>query len=197
MEPLGDPAPAPTNWDSGGVNYDLSVPARRDIKQLTAAIEAAEDGSTTQVRLSLARYGTFDLVGRARRSPILGGLMVSGTALDQNGKPTKPLQVIESVPELDAVELDPGAVNAELKALTHGDLVTARFTDPSYGDFGITGIAVWSVVGDYFIVGGWLLGSGDAAAPRLTELVRLAPVGDHPWPVPAQITVVGEDIGID
>lgn len=185
------------NWDSGRVNYDLSVPARRDIKQLSAAIEAAEDGGTVQARLSVTRYGTFDLVGRARRSPILGGLMVSGTALDQNGKPSKPLQGLETVADLDAVEPDAATVATQLAALTHGDLVTARFSDTSYGDFGVTGIAVWSVPGATFIVGGWLIGAAESPATRLTELVRLAPVGDHPWPVPAQITVVGEDIGID
>lgn len=179
------------------MNYDLSIPARRDIKQLSATIEAAEDGGSVQARLTLARYGNFDLVGIARRSPIVGALLVAGTALDQNGKPTKPLQTLESVPALDAVAPDASAVAAQLAELSHGDLVTARFTDPAYGDFGVTGIAVWSVPGTTFLVGGWLLGSTGSPAPRLTELVQLAPAGDHPWPVPAQITVVGEDIGID
>ncbi|MGK9148324.1 hypothetical protein KXS11_11915 [Plantibacter flavus] len=179
------------------MTYDLSVPARRDIKQISAAIEAAEDGSSVQARLSLSRYGTFDLIGAARRSQIVTGLFVAGTALDQNGKPTKPLQVLESVADLDAVDPDASAVSAQLADLTHGDLVTTRFTDPSYGDFGVTGIAVWSVVGGAFLVGGWLIGAEGSPAPRLTELVRLSPVGEHPWPVPAQITVVGEDIGTD
>lgn len=179
------------------MNYDLSAPARRDIKGLTAAIESAEDAASLQARLSVPRYGVFDLVGRARRSPIIGGLLLAGTALDQNGKPTKPLQVLETIPELDPVDPDPGAVAAQLSELSHGDLVTVRFSDGAYGDFGVTGIAVWSVPGTTFLVGGWLIGSAGAPAPRVTELVRLAPVGDHPWPVPAQITVVGEDIGID
>lgn len=179
------------------MNYDLSVPARRDIKQLSAAIESTEDGTSIQARLTLVRYGTFDVVGTARRSQTVGALLVAGAALDQNGKPTKPLQTLQPVPDLDPVTPDAAAVAAQLAALGHGDLITARFTDPSYGDFGVTGIAVWSVVGGTFIVGGWLIGSSESPAARLTELARLAPAGEHPWPVPAQITVVGEDIGID
>lgn len=105
-----------------------------------------------------------------------------------------------SSPDDEAQEREAGPIQRDpdlgetVTALEHGTLVEAVFHVPVYGDFTIAGVAVWSEVGEGFLVGSWILGGSGTAAPSLRRLAILAPAGDHGIAVPPKITAVGDEL---
>lgn len=184
---------------------ELVVPRKRNVKDLTASINALESWSPVSATFFTQRFGAFNINGTALRSAAICAFTVAGRALEQNLKPDKTLQTLTVAPapgatadetedateSVTALELD--ADLSGVAELGHGDLVRARLHDSAYGDFTMTGVAVWSKVGSMVLVGEWILSQESAPAPRLRHLEILAPAGSHGHPVPARITTVEDD----
>ena len=173
---------------------DFTFPAKRGVKLLTDRIGSLGADDHITATFFSERYGVFVMTGSAALSTTVGMRAVGGQFIEQGGKPDKTLQLLELLEEPSVIAADDTAdLAAAVSALSHGDLVRAQFTHRSYGDFTISGPAVWSVPGAAFLIGGWLVASGGAAAPRLVSLATIAAAGSHPVGVPASITRVGED----
>ncbi|GAA3863284.1 hypothetical protein GCM10022381_04140 [Leifsonia kafniensis] len=190
---------------------ELTVPRKRNVKDLTVTIAALESGDQVSATFFTERFGAFNLDGEARLSPAIGTFTVAGRAIEQSLKPDKSLQTLlivrhssvgdeeqregeesregenEDEPALQIGDL--GAV-AELG---HGDLVRATLHDPAYGNFTVTGVAVFSRVGTMYLVGEWILGINQSPAPRLRQIEIVSPAGSHPHPVPATITTLADE----
>ncbi|MGO4102402.1 hypothetical protein AB4Y63_00480 [Leifsonia sp. YAF41] len=205
---------------------ELTVPRKRNVKDLTVSIAALESGDQISATFFTERFGAFNLNGEARLSPAIGTFTIAGRAIEQSLKPDKALQtlaIVQSASGADDVGDvdsgvddsgvddsdvsdsgvdDAGAVDPELPVgdlsavaeLGHGDLVRAVFDDPAYGNFTVTGVAVFSRVGTMYLVGEWILGINQAPASRLRQIEIVAPAGSHPHPVPTTITKLADEV---
>jgi hypothetical protein len=184
---------------------ELTVPRKRNVKDLTVTIAALGSGDRVSATFFTERFGAFNLDGEARLSPAITTFTVAGRAIEQSLKPDKALQTLQIVTrssEADELgegegEGEPELPLADLTAvgeLGHGDLVRATLHDPAYGDFTVTGVAVFSRVGTMYLVGEWILATNQSPAPRLRQIEIVAPAGSHPHPVPATITTLAEEI---
>ena len=199
---------------------ELTVPRKRNVKDLTVSIAALESGDQISATFFTERFGAFNLNGEARLSPAIGTFTIAGRAIEQSLKPDKALQtlaIVQSASGADDVGDvdsdadsdvddsgvdDSGAVDPELPVgdlsavaeLGHGDLVRAVFHDPAYGNFTVTGVAVFSRVGTMYLVGEWILGINQAPASRLRQIEIVSPAGSHPHPVPTTITKLADDV---
>lgn len=204
---------------------ELTVPRKRNVKDLTVSIAALESGDQISATFFTERFGAFNLNGEARLSPAIGTFTIAGRAIEQSLKPDKALQTLAIVQsasgaddvgdvdsdvdsdvddsDVDESDVDDaGAVDPELPVgdlsavgeLGHGDLVRAVFHDPAYGNFTVTGVAVFSRVGTMYLVGEWILGINQAPASRLRQIEIVAPAGSHPHPVPTTITKLADDV---
>jgi hypothetical protein len=181
------------------------VPTRRNVKVLTDAIVSLTSGTNVSAMFLTKRYGAFTIEGIAFISPTVKTLTVGGRSIEQNLKPHKSLQVLQadaadagadaSESDVLAIEADPAGATAEpgTPTVQHGDLVFARFVDPAYGQFTVTGVSVGSTVSDVILVGGWFLSQSGSAAPRLVSVEVLAENGDHEYPLPPRINNWGDD----
>jgi hypothetical protein len=189
-----------------------SVPTRRNVKVLTDAIASLQSGTAVSAMFLTKRYGAFTIEGTAFISPTVKTLTVGGRSIEQNLKPHKSLQALqadapaeETEPDqatiADAADVDvdthaaPAGEPAETdsSAVQHGDLVFARFVDPAYGQFTVTGVSVASSISDVVLVGGWFLSQAGSAAPRLVSVEVLAESGTHEYPLPPRIANFGDD----
>jgi hypothetical protein len=205
---------------------ELTVPRKRNVKDLTVTIAALESGDAVSATFFTERFGAFNLAGEARLSPSIGTFTVAGRAIEQALKPDKTLQTLlitqessttgdEAVEseQVESEQVDPAQAESEhddadlaateselpigdlsaVAELGHGDLVRATLHDPAYGTFSVTGVAVFSRVGTMYLVGEWILGINQSAAPRLRQIEIVSQAGSHPHPVPATITTLADD----
>jgi hypothetical protein len=185
-----------------------NVPTRRNVKVLTDAIASLESGTSVSAMFLTKRYGAFTIEGAAFISASVKTLTVGGRSIEQNLKPHKSLQALQTAPAADGAEApetpDAEAQDAEvpdaraavpltLPAVSHGDLVSARFVDPAYGPFTVTGVSVASSVSDVVLVGGWFVSQAGESAPRLVSVEVLAESGTHEYPLPSRIASFGDD----
>jgi hypothetical protein len=176
-----------------------NVPTRRNVKVLTEAIASLESGTDVTAMFLTKRYGAFTIEGAAFISASVKTLTVGGRSIEQNLKPHKSLQALQPVDESapDAAPVDPVEslefVDPPAPVVEHGDLVSARFVDPAYGQFTVTGVGVASTVSDVVLVGGWFVAQGGTAAPRLVSVEVLAESGTHEYPLPPRISSWGDD----
>lgn len=175
-----------------------NVPTRRNVKVLTDAIASLESGTGVSAMFLTKRYGAFTIEGTAFISASVKTLTVGGRSIEQNLKPHKSLQALQADAVADdstaapAAPVDADAVPAA-PVVEHGDLVTARFVDPAYGPFTVTGVSVASTVSDVLLVGGWFVSQAGSTAPRLVSVEVLAASGTHDYPLPPRIASFGED----
>ena len=139
-------------------------------------------------------------------------LTVGGRSIEQNLKPHKSLQALQAdavnpaednTDESAAAELAGAGAEPELDSapdladpatpVEHGDLIFARFVDPAYGQFTVTGVSVASTVSDVVLVGGWFVSQAGSPAPRVVSVEVLAANGTHEYPLPPRIASWGED----
>ena len=187
-----------------------TVPTRRNVKVLTDAIASLTSGTNVSAMFLTKRYGAFTIEGTAFISASVKTLTVGGRSIEQNLKPHKSLQALQAdavnptedntdesaaaelagaEPELDsAPDLADPATPVE-----HGDLIFARFVDPAYGQFTVTGVSVASTVSDVVLVGGWFVSQAGSPAPRVVSVEVLAANGTHEYPLPPRIASWGED----
>ena len=183
-----------------------NVPSRRNVKVLTDAIGALESGTGVSAMFLTKRYGAFTIDGTAFISASVKTLTVGGRSIEQNLKPHKSLQALTTTSEAGSSEpVDgeqaPDTTGAELPAadsgggpvVQHGDLISARFADPAYGQFTVTGVGVASTVSDVVLVGGWFVSRAGTTAPRVVSVEVLAASGTHEYPLPPRIVSWGED----
>jgi len=183
-----------------------NVPTRRNVKLLTDAIATLESGSTVSAMFLTKRYGAFTIEGTAFISASVKTLTIGGRSIEQNLKPHKSLQALTTTPSAGSPEPvigepEPDATGAEAPpaesgagpVVQHGDLISARFADPAYGQFTVTGVGVASTVSDVVLVGGWFVSQAGTTAPRLVDLEILAENGTHEYPLPPRIASWGDD----
>ncbi|WP_162942580.1 hypothetical protein [Cryobacterium soli] len=180
-----------------------NVPTRRNVKLLTDAIATLESGSTVSAMFLTKRYGAFTIEGTAFISASVKTLTIGGRSIEQNLKPHKSLQALTTTPSAGSLvgEPEPDATGAEAPpaesgagpVVQHGDLISARFADPAYGQFTVTGVGVASTVSDVVLVGGWFVSQAGTTAPRLVDLEILAENGTHEYPLPPRIASWGDD----
>jgi hypothetical protein len=188
-----------------------TVPTRRNVKVLTDAIATLKHGTDVSAMFLTKRYGAFTIAGTAFISASVKTLTVGGRSIEQNLKPHKSLQALqtdapaeESDADAAAAESDANAaaadaadavepVQPDASAVQHGDLVFARFVDPAYGQFSVIGVSVGSTVSDVVLVGGWFLSQAGSTAPRLVSIEVLAESGTHEYPMPPRIITWGDD----
>jgi len=176
-------------------SQELTIPKKRNVKELNVALSALDSGTGVSATFFDERYGAFNIKGAALRSPSLGAYTLAGRPIEQNMKPDKSIQTLSVSPDStpEAEQLTDELADA-VGALTHGDLVLASFRDPVYGEFTVTGVSVWSRVGNAFLVGGWIIGQDGEPAPRLQGVATVSAAGAHVHPVPKQITTVANDV---
>ncbi|WEO78903.1 hypothetical protein BJQ94_07670 [Cryobacterium sp. SO2] len=167
-----------------------NVPTRRNVKVLTDAIASLESGTDVSAMFLTKRYGAFTIEGAAFISASVKTLTVGGRSIEQNLKPHKSLQALQ-------VDMAPSESAAPAHGVAplvqHGDLVSARFVDPAYGPFTVTGVSVASTVSDVVLVGGWFVSQGGTTAPRVVSIEVLAENGTHEYPLPPRIASWGDD----
>ena len=187
-----------------------TVPTRRNVKVLTDAIASVTSGTNVSAMFLTKRYGAFTIEGTAFISASVKTLTVGGRSIEQNLKPHKSLQALQadavdsaddSADESAAAEL--AGAEPELESspdladpatpVEHGDLIFARFVDPAYGQFTVTGVSVASTVSDVVLVGGWFVSQAGSPAPRVVSVEVLAAHGTHEYPLPPRIASWGED----
>ena len=189
-----------------------TVPTRRNVKVLTDAIASVTSGTNVSAMFLTKRYGAFTIEGTAFISASVKTLTVGGRSIEQNLKPHKSLQALQAdavnpaednTDESAAAELAGAGAEPELDSapdladpatpVEHGDLIFARFVDPAYGQFTVTGVSVASTVSDVVLVGGWFVSQAGSPAPRVVSVEVLAAHGTHEYPLPPRIASWGED----
>ena len=189
-----------------------TVPTRRNVKVLTDAIASVTSGTNVSAMFLTKRYGAFTIEGTAFISASVKTLTVGGRSIEQNLKPHKSLQALQAdavnptednTDESAAAELAGAGAEPELDSapdladpatpVEHGDLIFARFVDPAYGQFTVTGVSVASTVSDVVLVGGWFVSQAGSPAPRVVSVEVLAANGTHEYPLPPRIASWGED----
>jgi len=168
-----------------------NVPSRRNVKVLTDAIATLESGTAVSAMFLTKRYGAFTIDGTAFISASVKTLTVGGRSIEQNLKPHKSLQALQTLEPTEPVADD--AEPTATPDVQHGDLISVLFVDPAYGPFTVTGVGVASTVSDVVLVGGWFVSRAGTTAPRVVTVEVLAASGSHEYPLPPRIVSWGED----
>ncbi|GAA4684248.1 hypothetical protein [Frondihabitans cladoniiphilus] len=178
---------------------DLTPPAKRNVKNLTAFLADLEAGDAVVATLATDRYGVFALRGTAVWSQVLGSFTIGGHPLDSNKKPQKALQLLRTFHSAEREEAGdaPAATPSDAASLTHGDLVRVVFAEEAYGEFDVRGVAVRSAVDDSLLVGGWIASTAGVTAPRVRSLTVVAEAGSHELGVPREISSWGNEAAAD
>lgn len=192
----------------GGVtDDDLTPPAKRNVKALTAFLADLESDDAVVATLATERYGVFAVRGTVKHSAVMGAFAVGGHPLDSNKKPQKALQLARTFHSAEREEaahaetdhsgaaLGQGAQESSSApaSAAHGDLVRVTFSEPAYGVFDISGVAVHSGVDDSLLVGSWIVSTAGVTAERVRAVEVLAPAGSHDLAVPREITSWGNE----
>lgn len=184
----------------GVADDDLTPPAKRNVKALTAALADLEPDDAVVATLATDRYGVFAVRGKAMASQSMGGFALGSHPLDSNKKPVKALQLLRTYHSAERAEAEaalPSEVPAVDAAVAHGALVRVTFAEPAYGVFDIAGVAVHSMVDDSVLVGSWIVSTGGVVASRVLAVEVLAPAGGHEVAVPREITSWGNEASAD
>ncbi|MCU1528300.1 MAG: hypothetical protein JWP75_2063 [Frondihabitans sp.] len=174
---------------------DLTPPAKRNVKALAAFLADLEPDDAVVATLATERYGIVAVRGHATHSAVMGAFALGGQPLDSNKKPQKALQLLRTFhsaerADADEVSQDPAGVVTDL---AHGDLVRVTFSEPAYGVFDVSGVAVHSSVDDSILVGSWIVSTAGVAAPRVRAVEILKHAGSHDLAVPREITTWGAE----
>lgn len=178
---------------------DLTPPAKRNVKALTAFLAELEPDDAVVATFATERYGVFAVRGQVVSSQSLGAFTLGSHPLDANKKPQKALQLLRtfhSAERIAAEEALPDAPSAHVE-LSHGDLVRATLSEPAYGVFDVTGVAVHSTVDDSVLVGSWIVSTGGTTAPRVRAVELVAAAGSHELAAPREITTWGNEVTAD
>lgn len=178
---------------------DLTPPAKRNVKALTAFLGEMEPGDAAVATFATERYGVFAVRGVATSSPSMGAFALGSHPLDSNKKPQKFLQLLRTYhsAERASAEESLAAAPATYEQASHGDLVRVTFAEPAYGLFDISGVAVHSAVDDSILVGSWIASTRGAVADRVRSIAILSPAGEHALAVPREITSWGNEVSAD
>ncbi|RKR74336.1 hypothetical protein [Frondihabitans australicus] len=179
---------------------DLTPPAKRNVKALTAFLGEMEAGDAVVATFTTDRYGVFAVRGEVVQSQLLGAFTLGSHPLDSNRKPSKALQLLRTFHSAEREEAaasrpsDPAAVD---ESVAHGALIRVTYSEPAYGVFDVAGVAVHSSVDDSILVGSWMVSTHDRIAERVLAVEVLAPVGGHELAVPREITSWGNESAAD
>jgi hypothetical protein len=172
----------------GVISYDnFRLPKRRDVSYLTEQISCLSDGDMIEAVFSNERYGVYSFEGSLRKSSTIGSLMLAGQWIESKGIPDRTIFKVLSLDHLSEV---PSSVDTTM--LSHGDAVSAWIEDQYYGTFRVSGVALWSEVGQYFSVGGWFISNGRQPSRKLRALAIQDRVGAHDLPVPEFLREINE-----
>jgi hypothetical protein len=183
--------------DDDSILTDLTPPAKRNVKALTAALADLQPGDAVAATFATERYGVFVVRGEVTASTILGSFALGSHPLDANKKPAQTLRLLRTFhsAEREAAEASETAATADSRsaALAHGDLVRATVSEPAYGVFDIAGVAVHSAVDDSVLVGSWIISTKGVLAERVRAVEVLEAAGSHEIAVPKEITTWGTE----
>ena len=178
---------------------DLTPPAKRNVKALTAFLADLQPEDAVVATFATERYGVFAVRGLATYSEVMGAFALGSHPLDSNKKPQKFLQLLRTFhsAERAAAEEALAAAPSTYATVSHGDLVRVTLAEPAYGLFDVAGVAVRSQVDDSLLVGSWIASTGGAVAERVRAIEVLAPAGAHELAVPREITSWGNEASAD
>lgn len=161
----------------------LRVPAKRNLAAVRAGIEeaAASEGTLLRAVFRSARHGVLSVAGAAHRSGVMNALGIANFFVDPGAKPASDLVAI------GADEAEAAGEDSPIADLAHGDVVTAAFEHPVYGDFTITAAALAAVDSEDLWLGGWLLRAAGAPAARLRGVHRHGTAADLGVEEPARL----------
>jgi hypothetical protein len=188
-----------THYAGRVTDDDLTPPAKRNVKALTAFLADLEPDDAVVATLATERYGIFAVRGHVTHSAVMGAFALGGHPLDSNKKPQKALQLLRTFHSAERSEADEGPQDParDVGELGHGDLVRVTISEPAYGVFDISGVAVHSSVDDSILVGSWIVSTAGVAAERVRSVEVLERAGEHELGVPREITTWGAEVLAD
>jgi hypothetical protein len=174
---------------------DLTPPAKRNVKMLTAFLADLEPDDAVVATLATERYGVFAVRGQVTHSAVMGAFALGGHPLDSNKKPQKALQLLRTFHSAERAVADetPQDPARTVSDIAHGDLVRVTFSEPAYGVFDVSGVAVHSSVDDSILVGSWIVSTAGVLAERVRTVEVLEQAGSHDLAVPREITTWGAE----
>jgi hypothetical protein len=161
----------------------LRIPAKRNLAALRAAIEeaSASEGTLLRAVFRTARYGVVSVAGQGQRSAVMNALGIANHFIDPGAKPAAELAAVGPDEAEDSGEETP------IAELAHGDVVTAAYEHPVYGDFAITAVALAAADSEDLWVGGWLLRAAGALPPLLRTVHRHGAAADLGIDAPSRL----------
>lgn len=110
----------------------LIIPARRDVKAMTALFETIDISQRLSAAFKDELYGVFSVTGRAHTSTLADDLLIAGLMLASKGKPSRNVQdcdYAEVLSDSAGTESSPvrggldGDTTDTLRRVKHGDLL--------------------------------------------------------------------------
>ncbi len=150
--------------------------SRRDVQAIRDALSALSPGDPVSVVIRSPRYGLYAVDGSVRVASN-GQMVVADTALGAAGE----IQALSVRPGDDVPPQ--GGLPGSVADLHHGTVARVTFDEPAYGAFHVTGPLT---AGDdaFLLVGRWIVGHGDAFAPRVVSVEVASDLDVHPANVP-------------
>lgn len=175
-----------------GVSDLFAAPVRRNLRDLSQALEKLATGDPVSVLFRTKRYGIYRIVGKATWSDVHGALAIAGETLGVAGRPSSAIVRIDS----DPVYLDPHTIcPAAASQILHGDLISARFECFPYGEFVIAGHAV--ALGERMtMLGGWLVSVDGKEGRALRAVHQLRQEGTSAAR-PPRASILADDYSVD
>lgn len=133
--------------------------SRRNISVMREEMKSFEDGTTVTVIVEDNRYGVNIITGTPYYSVASGQeqMMIGGISVGKNRSDSKKSKEWEPTSLLKKI-VDPvvlvGESSSEVK---HGDLVSAGFSSPVYGDFTVAGAATRGENDGFTLLNKWIL----------------------------------------
>ncbi|GAB3204530.1 hypothetical protein [Nocardia tengchongensis] len=178
---------------------------RRDVRRLTAALDAAKPGEQSVASFRSPMFGPHVFTGAMTQSEATDVLTIAGQPLETSGARRGPVPELLTLTTFEPLRDEPATttrppylddLQRAVDELTHGDLVEACFEQDPYGRFSVTGFAVRAPASNVFVVGGgWFITEPHQSVPaaRLVDLTLLSSVRPdhfripepiHRWPEP-------------
>lgn len=164
--------------------------SKRDVAAMTSAIAERDADAPVRAVFREDRYGLFEYAGTVATVSDGSRLLAARSFDSGTGKPTTPLRAFEALETLG--DLDGEVIGAT--DLEHGDLASARLEHSLYEQFDVTGVALQTPDGGRTLIGEWIVADAGKAAPTVTEVRRIASVGNHDITVPSQLAHVETDV---